>query len=149
MRIRILLISLLLALSTPLVGHAGDRSPPPLAGFAVQSTPAAGSQATISQASGGSGVKNVAESACFGFSATTALAGITTVTVNLRDGATGAGTVLQAWQFTLPAATVAPFSQCVSGLHISGAAATALTLEFSAAVGNLMESVALTGYTNP
>jgi len=146
---RIFMLALLLTVVTPLLAMGGDRSPPPLAAFAIQSTPAAGSQATISQASGGAGVKNVAESACFAFSATTALGGITTVTVNLRDGATGAGTVLQAWQFTLPAATITPFSQCVSGLHISGTAATAMTLEFSAAVGNLMESVALTGYTNP
>jgi hypothetical protein len=121
----------------------------PFGGFAITHTPAAGSQATISQAAGAAGVKNVAEGVCFGFSATTALAGITTVTVNLRDGATGAGTILQSWQYTLPAAVVAPFGQCFSSLHISGTAATALTLEFSAAVGNLMEYVALTGYTNP
>ena|ERR1041384_7879715 len=118
-------------------------------GFALTHTPAAGSQATISQAAGGAGVKNVGEGVCFGFSATTALAGITTVTVNLRDGATGAGTILQSWQYTLPAATVAPFGQCFSGLHISGTANTAMTLEFSAAVGNLMEYVTLNGYTNP
>lgn len=118
-------------------------------GFALTHTPAAGSQATIGPAAGGAGVKNVAEAVCFGFSASTALAGISTVTVNLRDGATGTGTILQSWQYTLPAATVAPFGQCFSGLHISGTANTAMTLEFAASVGNLMEYVSLNGYTNP
>ena len=135
--------SLLILLVLTLISAA------PFAGFAINHTPAAGSQATISQAVGGAGVKNVAESVCFAFSASTALGGISTVTVNLRDGATGAGTILQSWQYTLPAATIAPYSQCVSGLHISGTANTAMTLEFAAAVGNLMESVALVGYTNP
>jgi len=136
--------SCLLVLLLPLIISAA-----PFAGFAITHTPAAGSQATISQAAGGAGVKNVAEGVCFGFSASTALGGISTVTINLRDGATGAGTILQSWQYTLPAATVAPFAQCFSGLHISGTANTAMTLEGSAAVGNLMEYVTLVGYTNP
>lgn len=142
MRHRIV-VALLLLLVPLLVSAA------PVGGFALTHTPAAGSQATISQAAGGAGVKNVAESACFGFSASTALGGISTVTVNLRDGATGAGTILQSWQYTLPAATVAPFRECVSGLHVSGTANTVMTIEFAAAVGNLMEYVSMTGYTNP
>ena len=136
--------TLMFALLVPLLMAAA-----PFGGFAITHTPAAGSQATISQAAGGAGVKNVAEGVCFGVSATTALGGITTVTVNLRDGATGAGTILQSWQYTLPAATLLPFGQCFSGLHISGTANTAMTLEFAASVGNLMEYVTLNGYTNP
>jgi len=106
-------------------------------------------QATVTQAAGGAGVKNVAESMCFGFSASTALGGITTVTVNLRDGATGAGTILQSWQYTLPAATVAPFGRCIDRVHISGTANTPLTLEFAGATVNLMAFVNLSGYTIP
>jgi len=138
------IVSALLMLLVPLLISAA-----PFGGFAIAHTPAAGSQATISQAVGGAGVKNVAEAVCFGFSASTALGGISTVTINLRDGATGAGTILQSWQYTLPAATVAPFGQCYSGLHIAGTANTAMTIEFAAAVGNLMEYVTLNGYTNP
>ena len=120
-----------------------------MAQFAITHNPAANAQATISQAAAPAGVKNVCEGISFCFSASTALGGITTVTVNLRDGATGVGTVLKSWQFTLPAATIAPFQVSLSGLHIQGSAATAMTLEFAAGVTNLLENVSLDGYTQP
>lgn len=117
--------------------------------WSLAHTPAASAQATISQAAAAAGVRNVCESVSFCMSATTALAGISTVTVNLRDGATGAGAILKSWQFTLPAAVLLPLVFSITGLHIIGSAATAMTLEFAAAVGNLMEAVTIDGYTQP
>lgn len=114
--------------------------------WSVSSTPAAGSQATASQAAGGGTVRHVATSASFALSATTALAAITTLTINLRDGATGAGTIRKSWQVTLPAATLLPIFFGMSGLSIVGSANTAMTLESAAAIGNLMVSVTLDGY---
>jgi len=114
--------------------------------WAAQHSPAVSNQATASRAAGAAGVRHVCTAVSFGFSATTALGGITTVTVNLRDGATAAGTVLWAWQFTLAAAVVAPFHYHVPNLSFVGTAATAMTLEFSALVTNLLQFVNLAGY---
>jgi hypothetical protein len=114
--------------------------------WAKQHNPAVSLQATASQAAGAAGVRHVCTAISLGFSATTALGGITTVTFNLRDGGTGAGTILWAWQFTLPAAVVLPYHIHLSGLSFVGTAATAMTLESSALVTNLMEFVNLAGY---
>lgn len=114
--------------------------------WTANNAPAAGSAASASKAAAAAGVRHVCTNVAFGFSASTALAGASTVTVNLRDGATGAGTVLKTWQFTLPAATVAPVHVELSGLSEVGTAATAMTLEFAAAVGNLMTYCDLGGY---
>jgi hypothetical protein len=117
--------------------------------WAVTHTPAANTQATASQASAGSGIKNVCTgilvTLAAGASAPTAVNG----TVNLRDGATGAGDVL--WSATLSLAAVAGDNApaiALSGLWIEGTAATAMTLEFAAAGGaNTVQSVAMTGTT--
>lgn len=109
------------------------------------SNPAAGSQATISLAAEAS-VRHVADCVSFSAAATTAPA-LTALTINLRDGATGAGTILQTWQVAIPATTgtlVAPLSVC--GLNLVGTTNTAMTLEFSASLANLIESVSLTAF---
>lgn len=118
----------------------------PTTSFSVFSNPAAGSQATISQAAGGTGVRNVATAVCFSAGSTTAPV-LTALTVNLRDGATGAGTIKATFQVIIPASTgqnVAPFCSPVT---VIGSANTAMTLEFSASLANLIESVSLQGYT--
>lgn len=110
--------------------------------------PAAGTQATASIAAE-AGVRHVMD--CIGFSATAS--GVTTAAqVNLvvRDGATGAGTVI--WRYTLayPAAAAAgvveipPFSFC--GLNLVGTTNTAMTVEFSAGAANLQEQTNLSGF---
>jgi len=117
--------------------------------FAVVSNPAAGTQASASQVAAGANLKNVATMACFSAGASTAVAAATLVTVNLRDGATGAGTIKATWEIEIPAAAgqlVVPFC---ANLNFVGSANTAMTLEFSAGVGNLVESVTLHGYTTP
>lgn len=113
--------------------------------WTVNHAPAIGAQATASKAAGAAGVKHVATALSFVLSAKTAIAA-STVTVNLRDGATGAGTVLWSWTFDLPAATVAPIHVDLADLQIVGSPATAMTLEFSALLANLLEAVNLAGY---
>jgi hypothetical protein len=118
----------------------------PTTSFAIFSNPAAGSQATISQAAGGAGIRNVATAVCFSAGSTTAPV-LTALTVNLRDGATGAGTVKATFEVIIPAATgqnVAPFCTPV---NVIGSVNTAMTLEFSASLANLIEAVSLQGYT--
>lgn len=109
------------------------------------SNPAAGSQATYSIAAEAA-VRHVAD--CISFSAASTTAPLLTgLTVQLRDGATGAGTVMQQWQVVAVATAtqnVAPFGLC--GLNLTGATNTAMTLEFSASLANLIQSVNLTGY---
>lgn len=114
--------------------------------WSLNHAPAVSTQATVSKAAGAAGVKHVAVAVTFGFSAGTALAGATTITVSLRDGATGAGTVLKSWQFSLPAAVVAPFAIQLSDMHVKGSPATAMTLEFGSNPTNLLQFVNIDGY---
>lgn len=111
------------------------------------SNPAAGSQATTSKAAGGGTLRHVADCIAFSAAATTAPV-LTALTVNLRNGPSGGGSVLWTFQVVIPAATgqsVAPFAVC--GLNVITGANVALTLEFSAGLANLIESVSLSGYT--
>lgn len=124
-------------------GVGAEMTAPP-GMWSINNVPAAATQATITRAAGGAGVRHV----CTSISATLA-AGATAqaaaVSINLRDGATGAGTVLWSKQVILPANGVWEVS--ISGLNIPGSAATAMTLEFSAAgAAGTFESVSLTGY---
>ena len=111
----------------------------------VVSNPAAGSQASGSKSSA-VGISHVADCVSFSAAATTA-ASLTALTMNLRDGASGAGTIIWTMQLAVPASTgqlVQPFSVC--GLNLIGSNNTAMTLEFSAGVTNVLEAVTLTGY---
>lgn len=118
---------------------------PPVGGqFAVVHTPAAATQATISQAAGAAGVKNVAT--LISYIISTVGTAQTILSIALRDGATGAGTILWQKQFILPVNYT--LSESVSLPHIQGTAATAMTLEFSAAgVAASVQAVSLAGYT--
>lgn len=118
------------------------------ASWSLSSAPAASSQATASQAAV-SGWRHVADSVCFSGGATTAPA-LTQLSVNLRDGASGAGNVLKSWTVIIPAATgQAPAPLCVSGLSAVGSNNTAMTIEFSAGLTNLFENVNATGHDIP
>lgn len=113
--------------------------------WAVGSTPAVSLQATASIAAE-AGVRHVADTVCFSAGSTTAPA-LTKLNVNLRDGATGAGTIIGSWTVVVSAATgqnVAP--QCFPNLQLVGTTNTAMTLEFSALLTNLFEDVTLTGF---
>lgn len=111
--------------------------------WAVNHLPAAATKATISKAAGAAGTKHV----CTAISVTTSTVGTaqTVISVALRDGATGAGTVLLAKQIILPVNTT--WNWDLSGLNIVGSDATAMTIEFSAAgVADSVQSVAMAGY---
>lgn len=128
------------AAGAQLVTRPGDWS--------VNHTPAVSTQATITRAAGGAGVRHVCTSidAAYIIPAGVNPAGIT---LNLRDGGTGAGTILWSRRFGLGVAVGGDAQQEVSitGLNIVGTANTAMTLEFSAApAATAFQSVALTGY---
>lgn len=110
-------------------------------------TPAANTQATTTKAAGGAGVRHVCTSISATLVAGATAPTATTVEVALRDGATGAGTIL--WEQTIGIQAVAGATNAIhiAPLNIIGSANTAMTLEFSAAAGaNTLESVSMTGY---
>jgi hypothetical protein len=101
---------------------------------------------SASKAAGGGTVRHVATSIsiCVGAAGTAQ----PVVQVNLRDGATGAGTIIRSWQLAAPAND----SACsdLAGLNMSGSANTAMTIEFAAATAAATQaSVNLTGYSTP
>ena len=113
--------------------------------WGVAHTPTSATQATISKSAGGAGVQHVCRSISFSL-AVDGTHAQTAIQVNLRDGATGAGTIL--WSMTvLKAATESLTVFHVSELNLVGSTNTAMTLEFSAAgVTGSVESVSMTGY---
>lgn len=115
--------------------------------FIVDSAPAAGSAASAVRAAGAAGVRNV----CTGIHASLAVAtAITaaTFTVNLRDGASGAGTVLMSRRIRAVTADTNHLVFSLSGLNVVGSAATAMTLEFTAAgEATTLQNCTLIGYT--
>ena|SRR5438552_1880618 len=130
---------------TTVAGKERQVVTPPVGGqFSLFHNPAAATQATVTQAAGAAGVKNVATGLAYAIS--TVGTAQTVISVALRDGATGAGTVLWQKQFILPVNTTV--SESVRLPDIQGSAATAMTLEFSAAgVAASVQSVCLQGYT--
>jgi hypothetical protein len=99
--------------------------------------------ASATKAAGAAGVAHVVTS----ISITVTCAGTaqTPVVVNLRDGATGVGTVLRTWALAALVGTTYNINE--PNLNIAGTAATALTIEFAAATAaNVVASVNATGY---
>jgi hypothetical protein len=96
--------------------------------WSVPHQPAAATQASASKAAGAAGVRHVATMATI---AIEAVAAQTDIIVNLRDGATGVGTVL--WTIRLALAAGQSFVQAFTLPNLLGTAATAMTLETAAA----------------
>ena len=119
---------------------------PPQGGrWSVSHVPAAATQATASQAAGAAGVKNVCE-AIVATECVAVGAAQTIIYLNVRDGATGAGTVLLGIALLLPVSSY--WQVALSGLCLVGTAATAMTIEFSAAgVAGSYQAVFMSGYT--
>lgn len=116
--------------------------------WSVSSFPAANSQGTASIAAE-AGVRHVVDCVSFGADASaavTAAAG----NVAIRDGATGAGTVI--WQLGIAhqvaagagIQTIPPHSFC--GLNLAGTTNTAMTAEFNAGVTGEVQGINLSGY---
>lgn len=98
---------------------------------------------SASKAAGAAGVKHV----CTAISAVVAAAATAqpAVIVNLRDGATGAGTVMSAWPLAAIVNAMGVIN--LTGLNLVGTAATAMTLEFAGATAaGVVGSVNLVGY---
>lgn len=116
-----------------------------LSTWRVIDTDAGATQSTASKAAGGGTVRHVATSVtiCRGDTAAAAPA-----LVHLRDGATGAGTIIRSWVIGVAAG----LTQCenLSGLNETGSANTAMTLEFAAAgAATSTSTVTLSGYSTP
>ena len=108
----------------------------------VQHTPAAATAATIAAAADAGG-RHVAKSVTVAVSAGATASGI--INFELRDGATGAGTII--WTCILSAAINGSESLSVP-MNVIGTKNTAMTLESSAAGAATSEiTVALTYYT--
>lgn len=116
--------------------------------WSITHAPAANTKATISQAAV-AGMVHVAECASAVITAGTTAPTAAVTTLQLRDGATGAGTIEASWAVAVPATAglmSPPIMLC--GLGIAGSPNTAMTLEFAAAAGaNTFESVSLSGRT--
>jgi hypothetical protein len=115
--------------------------------WSLTHTPAVGVRATITQAASAT-----RRHVCRSISATLAVAvadvGVAGVLVNLRDGATGAGTILWSGRLAVVDAAGGMAQFALSGLNIVGSINTAMTLEFAAAPGAAsFETVAISGAT--
>lgn len=114
--------------------------------WSVTSTPAVATQASASKALGGGTVRHVAQSitVCIAANATAQ----PPLLVHLRDGATGAGTIIRTWAFSQPIGTGSCSTQ--EGLNQTGSANTAMTLETAAApAAGVQATVTLGGYSTP
>lgn len=111
--------------------------------WTVVSTVTGVAVSSASKASGGGTVRHVARSvtACMADTDTAEAR-----SVSLRDGATGAGTIL--WTALLTTATTTASCVTLGNLNIIGSAATAMTLEFSGnGTANSTQTATLTGYS--
>lgn len=113
--------------------------------WSINNTPAAATQATASKAAGAAGVQHVARRA------TVAIAAAGTaqpaLNFNLRDGATGAGTILWSVSLACIINTSVLWSEDFSLAPLVGTAATAMTLESSAAgAAATLANITLIGY---
>lgn len=117
--------------------------------WSVQNTGAAATAATASKAAGAAGVKHIAARVICTLATVAATAQVP-IAINLRDGATGAGTILIGWEIAALGTTFAIIDTgAPSILAPPGSAATAMTIEFGAAnVANSIGSVYLLGYDN-
>lgn len=99
---------------------------------------------SASRAAGGAGVRHVCNSVSITLA--TGATAQTPILVNLRDGASGAGTVLQTWAISA-VANGGMAVVTITDLNVVGSAATAMTLEFAGATaGSTVATVNLNGY---
>lgn len=114
----------------------------------VFSTPGAAAQATASLAAPGPATQRWICTSISATFATGATAQATQLTLNLRNGASGAGTII--WSITVPILPVnGSWSFSLADVSLPGAYGAAMTLEFSAAgAAGTFESVAMTGYVS-
>lgn len=117
-----------------------------LSTWSITNTQTGAAQATVSKAAGGGTVRHVA-------TGVTICGGDTVVAaprqINLRDGATGAGTIIRSWWIGI---SVINDTKCIdlAPINMTGTANTAMTIEFAGAGSATSSStVTLTGYSTP
>src|SRR6266436_6832868 len=117
--------------------------------WSVTSNPGVGAQATATRPASPAPPLADSKHVCTSVTATLVAAAATAAqgTVNLRDGATGTGTILGSWVLAVPATIGSCIVLSIDSLEIIGSPNTAMTLEFSAAIATQFESVTLTGHT--
>ena len=117
-------------------------------GFTGISAPAVATQATVTRAAAGVGVKNV----CIGISvslSSTAAATVGSVQFVLRDGASGVGTIIWTVRLSIPATAGNSANHTLSLSWIAGTPNTAMTLETVAApAANTFATVSIVGTTS-
>lgn len=115
--------------------------------WAISNVAAANTAATVSKAAGSAAQRHV----CTGFQVTMSSLGAPTpevIVFQIRDGATGAGTVIWSGSISLPAVAGTSTSCGLTGLWLVGTAATAMTIETAQGGGaNDYISVNLQGVT--
>jgi hypothetical protein len=115
--------------------------------WSLTSAPVSGNQASATRAAGGAGVRHVLRSISASAGAVAAPAA-TVVTVVVRDGATGVGTVLWSRMIGVEAVAGKVTGFDPVGLNIVGSANTAMTVEFASGGGvGVFETIAATGYS--
>jgi hypothetical protein len=111
--------------------------------WTLTNAPVAATQATATRAAGGGTVRHVLKSIQASLNAVAAQGA--PVTVVVRDGASGVGTIL--WQDRLMAPLGYSDRVSVEGLNIVGSANTAMTVEFTAApAATNFETISASGY---
>lgn len=113
----------------------------------VNHQPAVSTQATASVGAQDN-IRHVADQVCFSAGSTTAPA-LTQLSVNIRDGATGAGTVLASFVVVISASTGQNTPPVCFPLSVQGTNNTAMTAEWSASLTNLFETVTLYYHNRP
>lgn len=112
--------------------------------FSLVSTPAAATQATATLPAAAAVVRHVLKSLTATL-ACGATAQATPAVLVVRDGASGAGTILWAQQVILPVNGV--WSIAITDLSLLGSRGTAMTVEFTGAgVAGSVQSISATGY---
>src|SRR5882672_3626088 len=101
--------------------------------WSATSNPGVGAQASASQPASTAPALKESRHVCTSVSATFVAAAATPAqaTVNLRDGATGAGTILGSWVLAFPGAIGNCAILSLDSLEIIGSPNTAMTLEFA------------------
>jgi hypothetical protein len=113
----------------------------------VNHQPSVSTQATASIGAQDN-IRHVADQVCFSAGSTTAPA-LTQLSVNIRDGATGAGTVLASFIIVIPASTGQNALPFCTALGMQGSNNTAMTAEWSAGLTNLFQQVTLYYHNRP
>lgn len=117
--------------------------------WTIVNAAAVNTAATVTKAAGAAGVKHVLTSitASLASDGTGMTVPASPVNVVVRDGATGAGTII--WEAVIGCPATAGDSRTIalSGLSIVGSAATAMCIEFTAAGGaHSFQTISGTGY---